>query len=326
MVTANPHRPPRARATAAAMALAAALLSAAACSSDFEKQSQITRLRVLGVQAEPAELLLTPDGGLPRTTLTALAVEPSGAAVTTRFSICLLQGGLPAPDLACPGDAGIDLPDAGPLAAKLDLADPNLQAAAAAFFSAGSADGGSGSDGGLEALLAKGVPLLYGFELRAPAHGNADGGPPPAEGFDAQRLIGLGTITLRTAPAGTAPNQNPQLRAVSADGVELKADGTSTLRAGVKVTLLPLAAAGAKEGTATTVTGVESLNFSFFSTEGEIGSLRSVDTTSTGQPGLSDVDYTPPATTSGKPVRLWVVVRDGRGGVGWLERSFTVVP
>jgi hypothetical protein len=307
-----------------ACACAAALL-AAGCASDFEKQSQVTKLRVLGVQAEPAELLLTPDGGLPKTTLTAFAIEPSGAVITTRMAICLQQGGgVAAADLACPGDEGIDLPDAGPLAAELNLADPNLKAAAAVFLAAGSADGGA--DGGLEALLAQGVPLLYGFELRAPPGGNPDGGPPPTAGFDVQRLIGLGTVNLRTAPTGTVPNRNPRLRAVSANGVELRADGTSTLKAGVKVTLLPLPESDAKEPTATTKAGVESLNYSFFATDGEIDSLRSADTTATGQPGLSDVDYTPPALAPPEPVRLWVVVRDGRGGVGWLERRYTVVP
>ncbi len=312
------------RAVPAALLSCALALTAAGCASDFEKQSQVTRLRVFGVQAEPAELLLTPDGGLPRTTLTAFAVEPSGAVITTRMAICLQQGGLPAPDIACPGDAGIDLPDAGPLAAKLDLADPNLQAAAATFLGAGAADGGS--DGGLEALLAKGVPLLYGFELRAPAGGNPDGGPPPTEGFDVQRLIGIGTVTLRTAEAGAAPNQNPRLRALSAGGAELKADGGSTLKAGVKVTLLPLPESDAKEPTSTTSAGVESLNFSFYATDGDLEALRSTDTTATGQPGISSVDYTPPAQPTAKPVRLWVVVRDGRGGLGWLERRFTVVP
>jgi hypothetical protein len=319
------------RATPSALlgcALAATLTAASfatGCASDFEKQSQVTKLRVLGVQAEPAELLITPDGGLPKTTLTAFAIEPSGAAITTRMAICLQQGTLPQPDMACPGDAGIDLPDAGPLAARLDLADPDLQAAAAAFLAAGTADGGS-ADGGLEAALAQGVPLLYGFDLRAPAYGNADGGPPPTPGYDVQRLIGLGTVTLRTAPAGSTPNQNPRLHALSADGVELKADGTSTLKAGVKVTLLPIPESDAKEPTSTTSAGVESLNFSFYATDGDLDALRSTDTTATGQPGISSVDYTPPALAPGKPVRIWVVVRDGRGGMGWLESRYTVTP
>jgi hypothetical protein len=306
-------------------ALPAALLATAllfACSNDFEKQSQLEKLRVLGIQAEPAELVLQPDGGLPKATLTALAVEPSGAVITSRFSVCLQQGTLPQPDIGCPGDAGIDLPDAGALSATLDLADPRLQAAALQLLSA---DAGSSGDGGAQALLDQGLPLLYGFELRAPAYGNPDGGPPPAPGFDVQRLLGLGTLNLRSAAQGSEPNHNPQLAEIDADGVALAADGSTALKAGVRVTLLPIPAAGSKEPTSATVTGVESLNFSFFATDGEVGSLRSVDTTSTGQPGISSVDYTPPSAPPAKPVRLWVVVRDGRGGVGWLERSFTVV-
>ena len=311
----------RARRSLAAASLACAAAALAACANDFEKQSQITRLRVLGVQAEPAELVWTPDGGLPATTLTALAIDPSGAVITTRFSLCTAQGALPAPDIDCPGGAGFDLPDAGPLSARLDLGSPDLQAAAIALFAsdAGLALG----DAGITELLAQGIPLLYGFELRAPAHGNPDGGPPPAPGYEVQRQIGLGTVTLRTAPAGSTANQNPRLRGVSAGGVELAADGSSTLRAGVKIALLPLPADDAKEATAA---GPEKLNFSFYATAGEVESLRSTDTTATGQPGIASVDYTPPLIAPGGPVRLWVVVRDGRGGVGWLERRFSVAP
>ena len=70
---------------------------------------------------------------------------------------------------------------------------------------------------------------------------------------------------------------------------------------------------------------MEKLNFSFYATAGEVGQLRSADTTATGQPGLASVDYTVPLAAAA-PVRLWLVVRDGRGGVGWLERRFTVAP
>ena len=307
------HRP-----LACTLAISAALL--AACADNFEKQSQVTRLRVLGVQAEPAELILTPDGGLPATTLTALAIDPSGVAITARFSLCKLQGALPAPDVDCPGGAGLDLPDGGPLSARLDLNAPDVQAAALALLAS---DAGTGQgDAGVAGLLAIGLPILYGFELRAPAHGNPDGGPPPAPGFDVQRVIGLGTVTLRTATSADQANRNPQLRAVSADGVELAADGSSTLKAGAKVTLLPLPADDAKQPAGA---GLEKLNFSFYATAGEVGELRSADTTATGQPGIASIDYTVPLAASG-PVRLFVVVRDGRGGVGWLERRFTVAP
>jgi hypothetical protein len=34
------------------------------------------------------------------------------------------------------------------------------------------------------------------------------------------------------------------------------------------------------------------------------------------------VDWTAPANA--QPVTLWVVVRDGRGGTGWIEREVLV--
>ena len=68
--------------------------------------------------------------------------------------------------------------------------------------------------------------------------------------------------------------------------------------------------------------GAERLNYSFFATAGTLSELRSADATSTGQPRATTVDYTAPGTPG--PVRLWVVVRDGRGGVGWLERRLQI--
>lgn len=296
-----------------ALALAAAL---AACASDFEKQSKVSRLRVLAVQAEPAELLLAADGPLPATTLTALAVEPGGAPVTTRFALCLFDpaSGLPSADLDCPGDAGYTLPDAGPVSARLDLADPGLQAKVLPLLLG--ADGGTG--GGAGALLEGGLPVLVGFTAEAPAGGNADGGPAPSPGHAGQYLAGLTTVTLRSAGSRPA-NQNPALRALLLDGAEIAADGSSTVAAGRTVTLDPRAADGAKEATAD---GPEKLNFSFFATAGDLAALRSADTTATGQPGLTTVDWTAPATPGS--VRFWVVIRDGRGGAGWLERSVRV--
>lgn len=300
-----------------AVALAAAL---AACASDFEKQSLVTRLRVLAVQAEPAELLLADGGPLPATTLTALAVEPGGAPITTRFALCLFDptSGLPSADLDCPGDAGYTLPDAGPTGARLDLADPGLQAKVLPLLLG--ADGGTdgGADGGVGALLEGGLPVLVGFTAEAPAGGNADGGPAASPGHAGQYLAGLATVTLRSA-GGRPANQNPALRALLLDGAEIAADGSTTVAAGRTVTLDPRAADGAKEATAD---GPEKLNFSFFATAGDLAALRSADTTATGQPGITTVDWTAPVAPG--MVRFWVVIRDGRGGVGWLERSVRV--
>jgi hypothetical protein len=62
--------------------------------------------------------------------------------------------------------------------------------------------------------------------------------------------------------------------------------------------------------------------FSFFATDGSISALHSTDTTSTGQSAPIWVDWTAPELPG--PVHLWVVVRDGRGGVDWLTRTVQV--
>jgi hypothetical protein len=63
--------------------------------------------------------------------------------------------------------------------------------------------------------------------------------------------------------------------------------------------------------------------FTFFATAGSISSLRSTDTTATGQEAPTWVEWTaPPSPTPA--VRLWVVIRDGRGGTNWRERVVEV--
>ena len=254
----------------------------AGCPSGLEEQQHISKLRVLGVRADPPELVLVADGGLPATTLTALAIDPSGAAISMRYALCLDLSGVPSATLPCPGSAGLDLPDAGPLAARLDLSDPRLLAFAA------TADGGAVDAGGILAALDDGVPLLYGFTATA----------------GAARLDGFGTLTLRSAKRGPA-GTNPELLALDIDG------GVSP---GATVRLTPV--------TAPKDDATKRYGFSFFATGGEISSLRSTDTTATGEAAPTWVDWTVP--DAGGSVRLWVVVRDGRGGTAFLERDVSV--
>lgn len=295
---------------APACALAALLL--AGCPDGLEPQSHVSKLRVLAVRADPAELVLQPDAGLPETLLTALAVEPSGAPVTVRYALCEVLSGVPSPQLDCPGAAGVDLAtDAGPATARLDLADPRFLAFAAAL------DGGV-SLGDAGAALGAGIPLLVGFRATAPAFGNPDGGPPAQQG-SLQVLDGFATVTLRT---GGPPDTNPELVdlqiAEELDGglfaPAVDAQPGLRLRPGETVHLIPVPAA--KDDPS------KRYGFSFFTTGGSTSSLRSTDTTATGQPAETWVEWTTPLLP--QVVRIWVVVRDGRGGTGWIERSVAV--
>jgi hypothetical protein len=112
---------------------------------------------------------------------------------------------------------------------------------------------------------------------------------------------------------------NPDLDALRIDAGDIDPDGGTVFAPGSVQRLTPVPAPDAKEATPS---GPEALSFSFFATAGSISSLRSVDTTATGQPADTFTDYTSPADP--QQVRLWVVVRDGRGGTGWIERTVTV--
>jgi hypothetical protein len=285
------------------------------CQGDLEKQSEIVKLRVLAVQAEPAELIVDPAQPLPRTTLTALAVEPSGAPIAMEYALCTVQEAVPPPDVDCPGSQGIPLSPAGPVSAVLDLGDPRAIALAQQLAQ----DGGVG-DGG--SLPREGFPVLVGFRATAPAHTLPDGGPPGADGGDLQIFQGLTTVTARGPGAPT--NRNPAIdRLVMGDaGIEIAPDGTTSAPASTTQRLKPEPASGSKEPVADG--GVEALGYSFFATAGSISALRSTDTTATGQAVDTSIDWSTPSTP--QDAGLWVVVRDGRGGVGWIARSVQVTP
>ena len=270
----------------------------AGCSNNLPKQSIIDKLRVLAVQANPAELVV--GDSLPAVTLTALAVEPSGAPIELRWALCPLPANLPPPaSLDCPGSYGIQLTQDGNGVALLDLADPSTQPFWDVLYR--TADGTPLTDEQRASTLAAGTTAVAGFSATA-------GG---------EELDGFAQVPLRSA--GAPINHNPSLVGLLVNGTELPADGFGVLAAGVKVRLEPVPASDAKEDTGQ---GLEALNFTFFATDGDISSLRSTDQTSTGEPADPSIDYTAPSTIGS--VQLWVVIRDGRGGVGWITRTAQV--
>ena len=269
-------------------ALIAALVTVATgCPSNLEEQSRVSKLRVLAVRADPAELIVTADGGPPAATLTALAVERHDAGIAVQFALCRDLTGTPSPTLPCPGDAGIELPPAGPFSARLDLGDPAILAFAAnAQLDAGLFDGGAG----IGETLAEGVPLLIGFTARTAS----------------ERLDGFSILILRSDARGPA-DENPELNDF------LIADGGLIVTREV-VRLQPQ--------TPPKIDLSKRYGFTFFATDGSISSLRSTDTTATGQTAPTWVEWTAPPSPA--TVRLWVVLRDGLGGTDWRERVIEV--
>ena len=240
------------------------LLVAAACDYQFEKQSHVSKLRVLAVRADPPEVVLVPGQPLPQVDLTALAVGPEGQPVEMQYALCKTVG-LPSPDLDCPGTDGIPLPAMSPVSARIDIEG---------FQSEIPSD-------------ATTIPLAIGF--RATSGG--------------QSLHGFVTLSVRTSADTRPPARNPVVASLEADGTELPADGSGTVHAGAKIRLLPRG-------------DDDQVTWSFYSTAGEIESLRAT----AAEP---EVDFTAPAEAG--PVRIWIVARDGRGGVGWLVRTVQVL-
>jgi len=261
---------------------------AAGCPSNLEEQSHVSKLRVLAVRADPPELVIFPDAGVPATTLTALAVEPSDASVSVAFALCTEITSAPSPTLPCPGNAGIELPPAGPDSARLDLSDPRIvDFALQAQLDGGAFDAGSG----LQEALDQGVSLLVGFTARAGANS----------------LDGFATITLRSGARGPA-DVNPPAFALEIG------DGGGVVAPKAVVHLQPVVPDDP----------AKTYGFSFFSTAGSISSLRSTNRTATGQLAPTWVEWTAPAAAQADPVRFWVVLRDGRGGVSWTDSSVEV--
>ena len=279
------------------MRLLSGLCLLLACSNTFEKQSRISKLRILGVRAEPAELLIEEGKPPPRTTLTALAVDPSGATIQLRWALCTVQGAVPSPSIQCPGSDGIDLFSTNG-SAVLDLGVEPFRTQYDRLVG-----GGGAPPEGVRKLLADGVPVIIGLTATTAT----------------DRLDGITTVTLRTTEHGPI-NHNPDLATLQADGATLAADGSSTVAGGSTVRLAPIPAEGSHElmpdGT------IEKLNYSFYATGGDIQSLRSVDTTATGEAADPSIDWLAPALAGS--VQLWVVVRDGRGGQGFMTRTVQV--
>jgi hypothetical protein len=150
------------------------------------------------------------------------------------------------------------------------------------------------------------VPVFIGYEA-------SDGSGTP-EGVER----GVRRLTLKlTATA----NRNPKLEEVLRDDAPL----TGTLPPGTEVVLRPRLA----DGSAERFTGPEGeqseqIFYSWFATGGgEVKQFRSLEPVDD-KAGNPTTKYETPAEP--QRVTFYVVARDGRGGVDWLERTVEVAP
>jgi hypothetical protein len=309
-----------------AFTLLGVLLSLSGCADDFAPYSSLDRLRILGIQAEPA----TPLAGQ-TATLSALTFAPAGEAISLRWTWCPVAA--KASDAyACPLDqatasqvlgtfldtsVGTDLP-------SLDLGSGVMASLTNPFSTAGLAvlcgeglqspafTGGFDCDGGypvtvvLDASTAAGA-LRAGFVLRLPASAAAEINHNPAP-----TGLELGGLPLANAPTVVqlAPGATVDLHLdVPANTPELRAIPPSEGPAGQRL---------------------ERLSTSWFASSGKIDKARTsfIDGVATLDQMASN-RFTAPAAESwpaGGLVEFAAVVRDDRGGEAWLSRQVLLSP
>ncbi|MFL5346274.1 MAG: hypothetical protein ACJ8AT_15910 [Hyalangium sp.] len=278
-------------------------LAVSACSPTFELQQELRRVRVLAIKAEPAELTFNPDAPAlpPPTQFTALAVAPDERSVEVVLALCR-PGNAYSGELECPGKDGATLPDG-----QLSLLDPNVQQILQETANAG----GNGApldfnDPQTRAVLEQGVPLFVGYKA-------TDGSDTP-EGLEQ----GVHPLTLKLT---ATPNQNPRMQDLLWEGAPL----AGPLPLDTELVLRPVLAEGSQELYDTPAgPRSEQVFYSWFSTGGgkvkELRSLEPVD----GKPGEPTIHYQTPKVP--QRVTIYVVARDGRGGVDWLARTVDVGP
>ncbi len=280
------------------------------CEPPVVSQTELLTTRVLAIRADPPELVVPPDGGLPPPVhFSVLSFAPAGAVPSVTLALCV-AGDPYGPDSGCPGPNGIPLPGD-----TLDVANPEIEALLLAL------------DGGLPTS-----------------------GLPPTEPGVFQVAIGYFATTGGTAPGDSEvgvyrlgvrfsgrPNHNPQLLAVGvSDGGSPLAG--AALPQGQNVTLTPAIPDGGPnpawpsvgiDGGVETYLGIdggtfyETLFFSWYATAPTVNDLFS------NEPTPTDMAETPSSQFNGTsvgPVTFYVVLRDGRGGTDWMVLDAGVVP
>ncbi len=263
-----------------------------ACGTSFDPASFVDGMRVLAVKAEPPEV--APGQA---TTLTALAVDTSGAPIQLSWDACTEP----------------PLPGKGPVNPDCFVLDP------APYLLP------LGAGPTITADVPQVAPAIFGPP-------DASGGlylPIRARARFASGLVD--TAYLLRLANGTAPNHNPRLTGVfvvPATGSPVALDEASPLEvhAGDRITLRAQFSDDSAEtypivlpGQASTVT--ELLRASWFATG---GSLSEAVTGELKPDTIWRADKHLPAT--GAVIDLYVVGRDERGGTDFLHRALVLRP
>lgn len=320
----------------AAVALAVALaLSAGACTPDFDDIWLVKDLRILGIRADPPELLFrSVPTSVPPIELTVLAADPRDPHREVSWEVW-----------ACSAEADdcrsakFSRRIAPPRRTKLDQIRYSFVPTREIFEKALANDFFKGFGG---------LPISVEFRL--------DDGDFVVSGF--KRVVYTFPLPYSPVPADKKPNENPQLETIKVDGKKADPkkplsvkrspppppDGKGDGKLGSEVELLPVPAKGAKQSyvvvtmknpfdptqqslgnnqlpdiETSTEKLEEYLTFFFFTTGGKISHAKTggkpnpfVENKKIDDPSI---EWTPPQKPGDH--KLWIVINDGRGGVSW---------
>lgn len=171
-----------------------------------------------------------------------------------------------------------------------------------------------------------------------------------------EQITGIKRLIVWKAPITPQhqANQNPQISELigyrdrdpvtllpSGDAAALAPDGSATVPAGGGLWLEPRGAVAEPYVTAVVdrytdethpdAVPAETLRYSFYATAGKFEPRETTSElafgakTSTGRVPV-EARYLAPATAPPQPVRIFIVVRDERGGTSWIERTLTITP
>ncbi|MSP63520.1 MAG: hypothetical protein EXR72_24885 [Myxococcales bacterium] len=332
----------------------AALLVAAGCAGDLPPASRIDKLRVLAVRAEPPEV----EPGTASALDALVALPPEGGAdagtpgVTWLWLACIELSTGGAPTACGVSRAGNGGPDAfGASAMGIPACAPGSSlplcrigdTPKVSYTPSGAALGGAATGEVIVTLIVADERAGGAIEC---ARAAADNGGAPADPDHC--VIALKRLTVsdfaqraKETP-GFAANRNPGLDGLTLGGVALGGETARFAlapagenRPDVSVELATTRAAGSAE--VKSGGKYEPLYVSWFASAGAMKEARTAFQKADCDEACArrDLDeaaatrWTPPTTDEAKVfvhggvVDFWVVVRDDRGGVGWLAGRAT---
>ncbi|MCG3174343.1 MAG: hypothetical protein GMKNLPBB_02572 [Myxococcota bacterium] len=292
-----------------ALAAAALTMAIAGCGEDLPRPEIVEKLRVLGVRADRPEIALD-ELFTAEVRMDALVADPKGAGrpITYAWGVCGFEiGGSAFTEFDCTGPRSA-IPGSPEKTWTFRVFDA-VTATIAAIpelrdnFASRPPGSGGGSTGGSFAFPKEGIPVLVSLKVTA----------------GEESVTALKRVIIREKPP---LNGNPRLAGVLADKKVLTPGAVNLLESGRFIKLDPVPVEGSAEpypkiqlDGSTKLVG-EDLVYSFYTTAGRLDSFRSAASED------SDASiFQTPVIASGDTANLmlWVVMRDARGGIDWLE-------